>query len=181
MLDFTGGASGAQTTPASLRRNVDVFLRTYVPSQAKGGERSLEDTFDCPLVELGLLTQDSERGPYRFVRGLKPTLADEIFAYALIDYWLLTAREEHTFSFETLLHGPGSPGGAFKLSENALSERLERLPEWTGLTYDDTAGMRIVLRREAVDDSERVATLTQYYGVQPEIRSRDREMQELMR
>jgi hypothetical protein len=116
LLDFTGGSSGAQTTQASLRRDVEVFLRTYVPSQAKGASRSAEDTFDCPLVELGLLVQESARGAYRFARGPKPTLPDEIFAYALLDYWTLAAGEGQSLSFETLLHRAGGPGGAFQLS-----------------------------------------------------------------
>ena len=51
-------------------------------------------------------------------------------------------------TFETILRGPGSPGAAFKLSENALVERLEGLPDWSRLEYDDTAGLRVVLRRD---------------------------------
>ncbi len=162
LLGFARSVSGARPTPASLRRDVDVFIRTYAPSQAKR-ERPLEDTFDCPLVELGLI-QEVERGVYRFARGPKPTLPDGVFACALIDYWLLRAPNERTLSFEAILHGPGSPGGAFKLSENALAERLERLPEWTGLSFDDTAGMRNVLRIADVDGFEPLAALSRYYG-----------------
>jgi hypothetical protein len=53
---FARRVSGARPTPASLRRDVDVFIRTYAPAQAKR-ERPIEDTFDCPLVELGLLIE----------------------------------------------------------------------------------------------------------------------------
>jgi hypothetical protein len=134
------------------------------PAQAKR-ERPIEDTFDCPLVELGLLIE-TERGVYRFARGLKPTLPDGIFASALIDYWLLTAPNISTLSFDTILHDPGSPGGAFKLSENALAERLERLPGWTGLTFSDTAGTRNVLRT-GVDDLDHLEALGRYYGSAP--------------
>jgi hypothetical protein len=162
LLGFAQRVSGTRPTPTSLRRDVDVFIRTYVPAQAKR-ERPLEDTFDCPLVELGLL-EEVERGLYRFARGPKPTLPDGIFASALIDYWLLSAPNERTLSFESILHGPGSPGGAFKLSENALAERLERLPEWTGLTFDDTAGMRNVLRTSAGAEFDPLRALARYYG-----------------
>jgi hypothetical protein len=177
LLEFTGGSSGAQSTRASLRRDVDVFLRTYVPSQTKGASRSAEDAFDCPLMELGLLIQDTERGPYRFARGQKPTLPDEVFAYALLEYWVLVAGEGRTLSFETLLHGADSPGGAFQLSENALSERLEHLPEWTGLTYDDTAGMRTLRRSEAASGPEPMTALRRYYEALPEVEGFEREMQ----
>jgi Protein of unknown function (DUF4007) len=68
LLGFDRGVS-RQPTLASLRRDVDVFIRTYAPAQTKR-ERPLEDTFDCPLVELGLLLE-MERGLYRFARGPK--------------------------------------------------------------------------------------------------------------
>ena len=175
--DFTERVPGAQATLASLRRDVDVFLRTYIPSNAKRGERTAEDTFDCPLVELGLLTQEDERGPYRFVRGAKPTLPDEIFAYALLDYWKLVAEEGRVLSFETLLHGAGCPGGAFQLSENALSTLLEHLPDWTGFTYDDTAGMRTLRRRESSHDPDPMSALRRYYGSEADVEIGEREMQ----
>src|SRR5829696_3128649 len=164
VVRFRPQGSGARTTPASLRRDVDVFVRTYAPAQAKR-ERPMEDTFDCPLVELGLLIE-TERGVYRFARGPKPTLPDGIFVSALIDYWLLSAPTTSTLSFDAILHGPGSPGSAFKLSENALAERLERLPKWAGLTLSDTAGTRNVLRTE-VDDFDPLEALGRYYVSEP--------------
>jgi len=155
--------SRTQTTPASLRRDVEVVLRTYTPSKAR---RDLppEDTFDCPLVELGLI-RDGDNGVYEFVRGPKPTLPDEIFLYALVDFWNSTAPQQGTISFERILYGAGSPGGAFRLSENALAERLERLPTWTGFSYDDTAGLRVVLRRDLDPDEqlEPMRVLERYY------------------
>ena len=168
---FARRVSGTRPTSASLRRDVDVFIRTYVPAQAKR-ERPMEDTFDCPLVELGLLIE-TERGVYRFARGPKLTLPDGVFASALIEYWLLTAPDTNTLSFDAILYGPGSPGGAFKLSENALAERLERLPDWTGLTFSDTAGTRNVLRTEC-EDFDPLEALGRYYGSNPK-RTRDTE------
>jgi hypothetical protein len=134
-----------RVTEASMKRDVEVFLRTYLPG---GSNRTLmaEDTFDCPLVELGLI-EEIDHGLYRFVRGPKSSLPDLIFTYALLDYWFHTKNQQDAVSFENLLHSPGSPGAVFKLSENAFIERLEHLPEWSGLVYDDTSGMRTVFRR----------------------------------
>jgi hypothetical protein len=124
----------------------------------------MEDTFDCPLVELGLI-REVERGTYEFVRGVKSSLPDVVFIFALHDYWQQTAASQHTLSFETLLYGAGSPGGVFKLSENALVERLEHLPTWCRLTYNDTAGMRLVLRQSQLGGQLDLLTiLSQYYG-----------------
>ncbi len=166
LLKIVAQSPGIRATPASLKRDVDVFVRTYISSRATR-DPVLEDTFDCPLVELGLL-REVETGIYQFVRGPKPSLPTVIFVYALLDFWHKTVPQQRTLAFEKVLHGPGSPGGAFKLSENALVERLEHLPGWTRLTYDDTAGMRQVLRRGARSDWDPLAVLSRHYGRVPE-------------
>jgi hypothetical protein len=130
-------------TKASLKRDIDVFLRTYVPSKVTY-TRPIEDTFDCPLVELGLISEISKNA-YQFERGPKQSLPDEIFLFALLDFWQNSASSQSTLSFEATLHAVGSPGGAFKFTENALAERLERLPNWCRLSYGDTAGRRMIV------------------------------------
>ncbi len=135
---------GSRATPRSIERDVQVFVRSYVAQQPS---RSLppEDSFDCPLAELGLI-EEMEHGSYRFVRGRQDSLPREIFTYALIEYWRRTAPDQKTLSFEAAFSKPGSPGGTFKLSENAFAEYLENLPSSTGLAYDQTAGMRVLYR-----------------------------------
>lgn len=165
LLALARGEGRTQTTQASMRRDVEVFIRTYVPSGTKR-DLALEDTFDCPLVELGLISEQG-KGLYRFERGPKPTLPDGIFAYALLDFWARIAPGQKTLSFERVLYSAGSPGAAFKLSENALAERLERLHELTSLSYDDTAGMRLVLRPQSAGEenlaAEASGVLREYY------------------
>lgn len=133
-------------TKSSIKRDVDVFINTYVPSK-RSTRQPLEDTFDCPLVELGLI-REIGRNTFQFNRGPKPSLPDEIFIYALVEFWNEKAPEQNTMSFEAVMYGAGSPGGAFKFSENKLVERLERLPPWSKLTFGDTAGRRMVLKEE---------------------------------
>jgi hypothetical protein len=151
-----------RATASSIRRDVDTFLRTYTPVPASR-DLPLEDTFDCPLVELGLI-HEVEKGLYRFVRGPKGSLHDLIFVHSLLDYWHRVAPEQSTLSFETILHGLGAPGGAFKLSDNALAERLEKLPRWTGLVFDDTAGMRNVLRQSQGPLPSPIGVLKRFYA-----------------
>lgn len=148
-----------RVTAASMNRDVEVFLRTYI-SGSSNRNLMAEDTFDCPLVELGLV-EEIDRGLYRFVRGYKSSLPDLIFAYALADYWEHNTTQQDAISFESLLLGWGSPGAVFKLSENAFVERLERLPEWSGLVYDDTSGMRTVFRKSR--EVKPLDILRQYY------------------
>ncbi|MBI2936807.1 MAG: DUF4007 family protein [Thaumarchaeota archaeon] len=144
LLKIIARSPTSQASPASLKRDVDVFLRTYIQSKVTP-TRPREDTFDCPLVELGLIVETAH-GIYEFVRGPKPLLQNEIFVFALLDFWTHLLPNQGTVSFETLSYAPGSPGSAFKMSENAIAERLENLPSWSGLSYGDTAGTRILLK-----------------------------------
>jgi hypothetical protein len=165
LLDLVRESPGTRATPSSLRRDVDVFVRTYTPAHPTR-DLSLEDTFDCPLVELGLL-QEVESRLFLFTRGSRPSLPPEIFTFALLDYWQHRFRQQRTLSFETIQTGPGSPGSAFKLTESALAERLETLPAWTGLNYDETAGTRVVLRTGDADAGGAILpidSLARYFG-----------------
>jgi hypothetical protein len=161
LLRIVANAPSTRATPASLKRDVEVFLRTYVPAH-QTRDLPLEETFDCPLVELGLI-REVERGSFQFARGPKPSLPDLIFVYALADFWQRTALHQRTLSFESILHGAGSPGAGFKISENALMERLEQLPHWSGLTYDDTAGIRQILRTDSQTNLDLLSILERYY------------------
>lgn len=146
-------AAGAKRLAASsLRRDVDCFLRTYVPSrQAKG--LVLEDTLDCPLVELGLIRATADRQAFRFNRGSQPHLPDGILFYAVLDFWDRSASGVRTLALRDLARQPGSPGQVFKIDEGALAERCGRLERWTdgALSYDDTAGLRQLYRHRAID------------------------------
>ena len=141
------GANGAtRCSTGSIARDADVFLRTYLPAR-EDKRRPVEDGFDCPLAELGLLRR-VDRGHFAFERGPRPSLPDGIVAFAVADFWRRTASEQRTLALERALFGAGSPGGAFKLRDRDLVERLERLPASTGLRYDETAGQRAIYREK---------------------------------
>lgn len=153
-------AVGSRASQNSLKRDVEVFLRTYVPRRT---ERSTaEDSFDCPLVELGLINE-IESGVYRFARAAQPSLPDAIFYFSIVDYWRTVAATQRTLSFETLLHGPSSPGAVFKLTENGLCDRLERLPSRSGMSFDETAGLRQVLLHKDLNSLNLLDLLETYY------------------
>jgi hypothetical protein len=144
LLSVVRQTGTSRASRASLQRDVDVFLRTYLPHGEKS-KRPVEDSFDSPLAQLGLIVE-IEHDLYALSRGTQPTLSPSVLAYTVLDYWSLHAHTQETLSFERLLHGQGSPGGAFQLSEPALVHLLERLPRDTGLRYDESAGMRRVIR-----------------------------------
>jgi len=144
----------------TLRRDVEVFVRCYVPARAlRGGV--VEDSLDCPLAELNLI-EENKGGVYRIRRGPKPGLSDHIFAYALADFWERAAADRESMAFSEIAYAPGGPGNGFKLDENSLIERLERLEILTNgeLSYTETAGLKQVYGRPSKD---KLGYLKQYY------------------
>lgn len=150
----------SRATENSIGRDVGVFIRTYVPSEPNP-HRPIEDTFDSPLVELGLIREEEDE-TYRFVRGAKRSLPQEVFCYALLDYWRRAEEERASRSFEHIMFRPGSPGRAFQLDEEGLARRLDSLPSWTGVQFDETAGIRNVLET-AGSVTEPMEALARYY------------------
>lgn len=135
---------------SSLRRDIDCAIRTYVGTRARG--ELLEDSLECPLVELELVTADLDGVLFRFSRGPKGSLSDNIFLYVLLEFWDSQGASD-SLAFSEIAFGTGSPGSVFKLDENSIATRLERLAEKTSgaLIYDETAGLRQVYRRAKTD------------------------------
>ena len=152
LRDLQGTALSSRTTVSSLTRDVEVFLRTYVPARATRSV-AVEDTLDCPLVELRLLREDPTERRYEFVRGPKPSLDHVTLGFALLEFWNRVAHDRDTLSFDEIVHGHGSPGRVFKLDDASLIERVEDIARWSrgALLHDDTAGVRQLLRRKRVD------------------------------
>lgn len=127
----------------SLERDIEVFLRSYVP---KSRNATMEDVAEPMLGELGLIQQNTD-GLYEFRRGAKSTLPDKVFLYALVEFWKCVAPNQNTLSFESIAYDPGSPGRVFKLDEDSIAERLINLDEVTQGAYvwSDTAGLRHVV------------------------------------
>lgn len=126
----------------TLIRDVEVFLRTYATKPTS----LVEDAAEPMLAELGLI-QVGQNGLYEFRRGPKATLPDNIFLYALIDFWNEHSPGQRTLSFESITYDPGSPGRVFKLDEDSVAERLINLEMLTNGKYiwSDTAGQKSVL------------------------------------
>lgn len=138
-----------RVSSGSLRRDIDCFLRTYVPSK-QTRTTVLEDTLDCPLVELNLIREATDGGTYQFVRGPQEDLPDFVFCYSVLDFWSTFAPNRETLSLHDLTYQAGSPGMLFKMTENSLVERLDKLHTSTkgAFSYDETAGVKQVYRHK---------------------------------
>ncbi len=132
-------------TTGALEREIDVCLRTYVPTTRRTTADSIsEETLDCPLAELNLIRFLPEDNLYRFNVGSKATLTAEILGYALLKYLPKVIGKRRTITVDECLYGDGSPGQIFKLDENSMIEYLERLEQLTDgiLRIQETAGLR---------------------------------------
>ena len=116
----------SEVAASSVKKDVDCFLRTYSPVP---GREALDDGIDCPFRSLGLLAPvPGERRTYRFLVGPKPTLPDEIVAFACLDF-VAQQSGMRTATLTRLTIDPGSPGRIFRLGEDAIYEALLRLKE----------------------------------------------------
>ncbi len=151
---------GARATAETVKRDVEVLLRSYAPRVADTGE----DASEPLLAELGLI-RELRPGQFEFVRGPKPSLSQAVFAYALIGYWQRWHKDSPTLSVEAIAYGVGAPGRVFRLDEESVAFRLAAIGDITGgaLVWTDTAGLRQVARREALEKIDVLALLKQAY------------------
>ena len=162
LLDWTEKNGWKRISDNSISRDVDCFLRTYVPSRMGKGT-IMEDSFNCPLVELGLISDSSDGLSYQFHRGEKPSLPTEIFVAALSKFWESRFSARSSLALGEIAYSPESPGQIFKLDEDSVVQHLEELERLTdgALRYDETAGLKQVYRDGDVDEIE---LLRNYYG-----------------
>ncbi|MGH7173046.1 MAG: DUF4007 family protein, partial [Gemmataceae bacterium] len=152
LFRWTQTLSGKKVAFASLKRDVEVFLRTYVASRHHWGHLA-EDSIDCPLTELGLISQPGEGQSFQFRRGAQRSLPDGILLYAVLSFWKWFSPSSNTLAVHDLSRQPGSPGRLFKIDESSLVERLESVERQThgALVYDETAGLRRLYRRQQME------------------------------
>jgi len=147
LLEEVRKNGGSPPSENTLGRDIEVLLRTYIPRVGRAAVQ--EDALDCPLAELELIEEVPGIEAYKLRRGPKPTLADEVFVYALADFWERQAPAQNSLAFTEIAYRKGSPGNVFKLDDNSIVNRLERLDACTNgeMIYTETAGLKQVLRR----------------------------------
>lgn len=129
-----------RASTGTLKRDIEVLLRTYVARP----DGASEDAVEPLLAELGLIREARLGGYFEFVRGPKPSLPDGIFAYALDQFWRRAYGTMPTLSVEQVCYAAGAPGRLFKLDEDSVVTRLRRMDLFTkgAWKWVDTAGLR---------------------------------------
>ena len=135
----------ARTTATTIKRDVECFVRSYVP---RTNGKCSDDMMEPLLAELGLIRAVGPKS-FAFRRGPKPGLPDGVVHYAMLDFWKRFAPDARTLSVETVAFEPGSPGRVFKLDEHSLVDRLARIEAASrgAFLWTDTAGVRNVTCR----------------------------------
>ena len=156
----------ARSSPATIRRDVSCFVRTYV-ARPVSRHTSYEDALESPLTELGLIKPvGGPGGGFRFVRGPKPSLGAGVFSYAVTAFWSRYSSATNTLSFEALSHEPGSPGRVFLLAENDLVDLLGKIESLSGGMYrwSETAGLKQLIRERALTTEETMDLISMDYN-----------------
>ena len=144
-----------QPSENTIKQDISCFIRTYCLSRSSE-TAIIEDTFDCPLVELNLIREIPDQNRHQFNLGPKPSLTDSMFALTITDFWNRCFPNVNTLSFSKIMYSKLSPGQVFKLDENTMVMYLEKLETVTNrtVTYDDTAGLKQISRHEKLDSLE---------------------------
>jgi hypothetical protein len=154
----------------TIEQHVDIFLHSYMASSRRNAG-SVEDGLECPLVDLSLVQEIGQRRAgaagkseptYAFRRERKPEITDQVFLYALDQYWNTHRPSEGTLTFREVAVAPGSVGQVFKLPEDDLRERLERLADVShgAMSYRASAARPLVTRDQPLRGDALAAVYT---------------------
>ena len=139
--------NGWRTTALTLRRAQECVLRSYLPRMA--GKGHTEDFIEPLLAGLNLLETTDTRDVFAIPRAARRSLPDEIFVYALLEYWESLPVHSASIDFTRIAYDFGAPGRVFKLDPDSIVLRLQRLSELTdgALEWTEQAGLRQIIRR----------------------------------
>jgi hypothetical protein len=131
---------GLRIASSSFQKDVRCLLKMYVEQQSKSA--FTEDSIDCPFTELGLLHTAGDARIYTFRVGPKRNLPPSVVVSACLEFAAQDRQGQGTIAVSRLLYEAGSPGLAFKLSESALCDAIERIAQQhEQISLSDTAGL----------------------------------------
>jgi hypothetical protein len=112
--------------PNTIRRDLQCLVRTYVGREQKGRRAGDVDPIGCPLGALGLLRSSENQGEFQLSSAPRPTLDPHIFMAVLTQFIRGTDGNSQITTTEEVRWGLGSPGRIFGMSNEAISEMINR-------------------------------------------------------
>jgi hypothetical protein len=146
LIELAKEKNWTHASPLTVKRDVECFIRMYVPKVAKNGDFD-EDSVESPLTELGLIAPIRRRDVFQPRRGWKSNLSIHTFVYGLLKFWEIYAPTSSTLSLEAVCYEPKSPGRIFFLDEDAVVGFAQKLASETNglLEWSETAGLRQIV------------------------------------
>lgn len=144
------GKSGKKVSHQTIKRDVEVCLRSYVPFMAGRNKTVTEEFIEPLLSSLGIINVVN-KDIIEIPRTTRPTLSNGLFAYALMDFWQTRLDNSSSIDYFQIAHAIGSPGKVFRLDEISLTRRLEDLEALTQgeLIWTEQSGIKTVIRRKS--------------------------------
>lgn len=133
-------------------------------TQSRGNTRTpFEEALDSPFALLKLVTQSSGGRSYQSRPGSRPDLPLGVLGFAVIE--MFEMKRTSAIPVEDLMYSKDSYpaiGSVFRLTENDLVTKLERLVEFIPGIFDirDTAGQHQIYLSKATDA---IAFITKHY------------------
>lgn len=136
--------SKKQIVMTSLQKDLNCLIRTYARSRIKDKKSSPEDSFECPLSGLRLITEQENSGGFKVEFG-KSKVNHRAFGFALLRF--LEGKTDKTAKITEVANEAKSPGRVFLMSEDSLVDHLQELEDTFGkkvISYVKTAGLNTV-------------------------------------
>ena len=148
----------------TLKRDIDVFLRTYV---LKFNKELIEETFECPLTELNLINE--ENGVYRFNLVASENIPPGILLFAILEFWETNYPMKNSLALDEFIYKNGSPFKVFKMTYETFLSKLFEIENITNgaISYDETAGLKQIYKNKNLDKYNVLKT-NNIYGIENE-------------
>ncbi len=162
LTDFAKEKLKVKTATKTIHNDTLLILRMY--TQNRTNKRTpLEESLDSPLSLLRLISHSPDGRQYFSKSESREQLPLGILGYAIAD--LFIAKEVNTLPIEELMYsksGDIAPGIVFRLTENNLISKLEKLVHYIPGKFEirETAGIHQLYR---LDDIQPIEFLNKHY------------------
>ena len=137
---FASSRSTRKISPNTLERDVATFLSTYAKSVPLEQGSDPEDSYDCPLQDLDLLTVFRSTKVFRVNDAFKQ-IPPEALGYSLATSIGVEEGPHFEEKFERIVSSKNSPNRCFCLSPSQLFDLVETASEQLGPEMIDIGGL----------------------------------------
>jgi hypothetical protein len=153
VCDEVNASNWVAPNASSIEKDVDCLLHMYAPRVARA-RQGIDDLLDSPFRELRLIIEaPGNVGNFRFNRGPKPGLTDEIIVYLCLDFVARNEADARTATVTHLANDPGTPGRLLKLPEEVIhAAMLSVADRFDGVSVTSPAGApQLAIERDPKD------------------------------